>query len=261
MKKSYFALLVLLVFLFVFSGQVVGAPSYVISITDNNLVKIQSPVNVNGMRIMVEKGTEKYYYSINNTTEVLPLQLGKGVYSIKILQNTSGNKYKVVEKKEFNVTTENSKEIYLASTQPVYWEGKTEVIELAKILTKDSKTDRERVEKIYSYIVKNIKYDYNKIKGLKNDYVPDIEKTLTDKSGICYDYSSLYAGMLRSLGIPTKLVKGYKNDIKEYHAWNEVLLDGKWVIIDTTYDAAFSNSNMKVNMIKDLTEYNSVRYY
>ena len=67
--------------------------------------------------------------------------------------------------------------------------------------------------------------------------------------------------MLRSIGIPTKLVKGYKNDLKEYHAWNQVLLDGSWITIDTTYDAALKKGNIKISMIKDGTEYNNVREY
>ena len=91
--------------------------------------------------------------------------------------------------------------------------------------------------------------------------MPNIEQTLKSKSGICYDYAALMAGMLRSLNIPTKLVKGYKNDLNNYHAWNEVLIEDKWVIIDTTYDAAFVKANREVDMIKSLNEYNKIREY
>lgn len=261
MKKRYFSILFILVFLFTFGGQAIGAAQYTISSLDNNLVKVESLTENKGMRIMVEKGSEKYYYSLSNTSEIIPLQLGKGTYTVKILQNTSGDKYKVVQKQDVNITENNSKEIYLTSTQPVYWKDKEKVIELAQSLMKDKKTDKDKVESVYKYIVNNIKYDYNKIKGLSNDYVPEIDKILADKSGICYDYSALFAGMLRSQGIPTKLVKGYKNDLKEYHAWNEVFFDDNWVTIDTTYDAALKKSNVKISMIKEATEYNKVREY
>ena len=261
MKKRYFFMLFILVFLFAFGGQAIGASLYTISSLENNLVKVESFVESKGMRIMVEKGSEKYYYSLNKTDEVIPLQLGKGTYTVKILKNTSGDKYKVIQKQDINITDGNSNSIYLASTQQVYWEDKDKVIELAQNLTKDKKTDREKIESVYKYIVNNIKYDYNKIKGLTSDYVPEIDKTLVYKSGICYDYASLFAGMLRSQGIPSKLVKGYKNDLKEYHAWNEVFLDGNWIIIDTTYDAALKKSNVKISMIKEETEYNKVREY
>ncbi|MCQ4924468.1 transglutaminase-like domain-containing protein [Tissierella carlieri] len=261
MKKRYFSIIFILVFLFAFTGQAIGASLYTISVLDNNLVKVESLKEDKSMRIMVEKESEKYYYSLNKTVEIIPLQLGKGTYTIKILQNTSGDKYKVVQKQDINVTNNNLSEVYLASTQPVYWDDKEKVIELAQSLTKGKNTDMEKIESIYKYIVNNIKYDYNKIKGLSNDYVPEIDKVLDDKSGICYDYAALFAGMLRSLGIPTKLVKGYKSDLKEYHAWNQVLLDGNWVVIDTTYDAALKKDNVKISMIKDAIEYNNVREY
>ena len=63
--------------------------------------------------------------------------------------------------------------------------------------------------------------------------------------GICFDYASLMAALLRSQGIPTKLVVGYSGDA--YHAWISVYLDeigwvdkiiefdGKsWSLIDPT---------------------------
>lgn len=88
-----------------------------------------------------------------------------------------------------------------------------------------------------------------------------MEEILSCMSGICYDYSALFAGMLRSLGIPTKLVKGYKNDMREYHAWNEVLVGENWVIIDTTYDAALNSQKNKPNMYKSTSEYSKQREY
>lgn len=84
----------------------------------------------------------------------------------------------------------------------------------------------------------HISYDSKKINTIDDSYVPELDKILATKQGICYDYSSLFAGILRSQGIPTKLVKGYKSDLGTYHAWNEVLIDGEWKVIDTTYDAA-----------------------
>ena len=45
--------------------------------------------------------------------------------------------------------------------------------------------------------------------------------------------------MLRSQDIPAKLVKGYASWTDVYHAWNEVYIasEGRWVIVDTTYDS------------------------
>ena len=43
----------------------------------------------------------------------------------------------------------------------------------------------------------------------------------------------MVALMLRSQGIPTKIVDGYQEFIGA-HSWNEVLINGQWVHIDAT---------------------------
>lgn len=166
-----------------------------------------------------------------------------------------------MKKSTVKINNDDLLNVFLSSSQPVYWEEKDNVLELARTLTVDKQSDKEKVEAIYKYIINNVKYDYKKISGISSDYVPDLEVVLKEQKGICYDYAALFAGMLRSLGIHTKLVKGYKNDLKEYHAWNEVLIDDNWVIIDTTYDAALKNGNTKVSMYKVAAEYTKVREY
>ena len=46
--------------------------------------------------------------------------------------------------------------------------------------------------------------------------MPDSNRTLETKKGICFDYASLMALLLRSQNIPCKLVVGYAG--VEYHA-------------------------------------------
>lgn len=261
MFKKLANLFIALVILFVSFGQAYGASTYSIGITDNKTINIDSVDLKDGIRVLVEKGDDRYYYSLMNDNEELPLQLGKGKYNVKILERISGNRYKVLEKKTLNLTKFDEKEAFLVSAQPVVWEKDGQVVKLAEELTKGLKNDKDKVKAVYNYIVKNIKYDYNKIKGLDDSYVPNNNNTLKTLSGICYDYSSLFAAMLRSLNIPSKLVKGYKNDINSYHAWNEVLIDDEWVIIDTTYDAGYVKANINISMIKSINEYNKIREY
>lgn len=258
MYKRFVSLALILVFFILGLGQAY-ASAYNVSLLDN-IIKVESSQYGSDMRIMVEKGNDKYYYSLNNAKEEIPVQLGDGSYLVKVLKRIEGNNYKVVEKSNLSIKN-SSVEVFLSSSQPVYWDGIKSITELAKELTKGSKSDKEKIEAVYQYIITNIKYDNNKINNISTDYVPDLEKVLKDKNGICYDYAALFAGLLRSQGIHTKLVKGYKNDMKEYHAWNEVLLDGKWVVIDTTYDAALSKGNKNLSMIKSIPEYNKIREY
>lgn len=250
----FFAVVILLAS----AGQVVAASVYKISSTVKNTIEISSSDYGSHMRIMVQKGNEQYFYSLNNSTEELPVQLGDGNYRVSILENVEGNKFRVLKNNNIKVADSNI-DVYLSSSQPVYWKDQSLILELGTKLTEGLNTNREKVQAIYRYIVENIKYDYNKIKYLGTDYVPDVESVLVTKSGICYDYSALFAALLRSQGIHAKLVKGYEvRNLNTYHAWNEVLLDGQWVLIDATFDAGYYNEN---NMIKNMNDYSKVREY
>ena len=58
--------------------------------------------------------------------------------------------------------------------------------------------------------------------------MPNPDETLSSKTGICFDYASLGAAMLRAVGIPTKIVCGYVSPGQIYHAWIMVYIDGTW---------------------------------
>ena len=138
-----------------------------------------------------------------------------------------------------------------------------DIIKKAGELTRNLKTDKEKVIAIYNFVVDTFSYDYDKINNINTMYVPDIEKIYIDKKGICYDYSAVFAAMLRSQNIPAKLIKGYSDLVKGYHAWNEVYLldENRWIVIDTTYDSVLKKNNMKFNMEKSQEKYKAAREY
>ena len=68
-------------------------------------------------------------------------------------------------------------------------------------------------------------------------YIPNIDSVLSEQKGICYDYAAVLASLLREAGLPAKLVMGYREDMDAYHAWNQVLADGRWITVDATYGA------------------------
>ena len=131
-------------------------------------------------------------------------------------------------------------------------------------LTKDTKDLEKKASILWNYMIKNHKYDFEKLDKLSPGYIPVVDQTYIDKKGICYDFSALYAAMLRSQGTPAKLVKGYapKNAVG-YHAWNEVydVSQKKWVVIDSTYDLQIFDRNPKVGMIKNSIDFNKVYEY
>lgn len=212
-------------------------------------------------KVMVEKGSTKYYYDLKSPEDSFPLQFGNGSYTVAVLENTSGTSYKVLTKKSFNVEISEENAAFLSSTQPILWDEDMEAIKLAESLTEGMKDGEKVVQALYEYIVNNIDYDYSKVDKLASDYSPDIDAVLKDGKGICYDYSVLFGAMLRSRGIPSKLIKGYRTDMKEYHAWNEVYLDGSWKVVDTTYSAWARKAGTSSNMFQNENKYQKLKEY
>lgn len=227
------------------------------SLSDQGVIKVNYTAPSNSkLKLIIEKEGNKQTYDLSkNKLESFTLGYTSGKYSVRILENVSGNSYRPVYTKEIDANLSNPNSVYLASTQTINWSNDMEPIKKAAELTKNLKTDAEKVEAIHSYIINSYTYDYNKAKTVQPGYVPDINSTFNSKNGICYDYSALFAAMLRSQGIPSKLVKGNTSYFTEYHAWNEVQVDGKWIIIDTTYDAAYAAANQMTAMSKAASDY------
>ena len=212
--------------------------------------------------VRITKGNINYDYFLTGNN-YFPLQSGNGEYTISVLENIDGKRFKQISKETVNVKLENVNEVYLQSIQMINWNNKMNATKKAKELTKSAKNDREKIISIYEYIVNSISYDKLKASKIKSNYIPNVDETIRLQKGICYDYSSLFAAMLRSVDIHTKLVMGYKNDIREYHAWNQVYLEEEniWITIDTTYDAGLKNSKIVNNMIKSEKDYKIEKVY
>lgn len=211
--------------------------------------------------VRITKDSSKYIYDLSGEVRV-PLQLGNGDYKIEVLENIEGNKYRQVAAETINYNDDNGKTVFLQSNEIVNWNSDMASIKKAKALTQNAVTDTEKVAAIYSYIVKNIKYDYEKAETVQNGYVPAIDDVYTAKEGICYDYAVLFAAMLRSVGIPMKVLMGTSTDVTEYHAWNQVYMKDtkKWITIDTTIDAALKTVNMD-KMAKKVSHYSIEKQY
>jgi len=184
-------------------------------------------------------GSSKYYqYTIptNNTWTSIPLQSGSGTYKVRFMKQVSGNSYSQMYSVTFQVGMQNANSAYLNPSQYVVYNSGSASVAKAKSLVSGAGSDAQKVSKIYSYIVNNISYDYDKMKNLPSGYLPNPDSTLASRKGICFDYAALMAAMLRSQGVPCKLVIG--NADGQYHAWNMVYVNGGWKLYDPTFGAA-----------------------
>lgn len=213
---------------------------------NNKKVKIQ---------IFLPNEEKPYTYDKYTGYEVFPLTGGNGIYKIKIFENISDTKYAQIFSQDFEVTLENEFLPFLYPNQYVNFTNKSEAVMIGQEVVSKTSTDLEAVQAVYHYIIDTIDYDYDKAEQIENgnitQYLPNIDTTLNQKKGICFDYAALMATMLRSQNIPTKLQIGYVISNKNegiYHAWigvyikdvgwldNLIQFDGKsWKILDPTF--------------------------
>ena len=262
--KRVLGLLHLLIIILFLVGQAPVAASEVFDLKniEKGVLGVNRPLNDKKLKVMVQRDNTTYYYNLSGDKDVFPLQLGSGDYKLALLENLSGNSYAVKYNENVQVKLANDKIPFLQSASPVYWEDHSKAAKLAQKLTENLEGDKEKARAIYDHIVDNIGYDKDKIDGLSSDYVPSVDDVLSSGKAICYDYAALYAAMLRSIDMPAKLVKGYKDDIDTYHAWNEVYLkDMGWVTVDTTYDAVLKENGTSCKFAKDVNEYKREKEY
>lgn len=119
-------------------------------------------------------------------------------------------------------------------------------LKLAEKITKDARNDYEKALLINNYLKNNYLYD------LSVDRFPENQDTVDyflfkQKRGYCEHFASSMALMLRTLGIPTRLVTGYapgtfnpftgyyEVKVSDAHAWVDVFIQNYgWVPFDPT---------------------------
>ena len=196
-----------------------------------------------------------YTYDLKNTGvwETFPLSDGNGSYTVGVYQNVSGTQYATILTASFAVTLSDQFAPFLRPNQYVNYTATSAAVTKASELVTGKTTNLEKVGAVYKFVVDNITYDTVKAQTVQSGYLPNIDNTLNTKKGICFDYASLMAAMLRSQGVPVKLVIGYTGTA--YHAWlnvwsetegwvsGYVFFDGTtWKIMDPTFASSSKES-------------------
>lgn len=206
------------------------------------------------LKVQVKGPTTTYTYDLKQGQwTVFPLSDGNGSYQVSVFQNVSGTRYTNELSQSFKVELTNEFAPFLRPNQYVDYSDAVNTLAKAKELTKDITDPLKQVASIYDYVVKNLTYDYQKATTVKSGYLPVLDTVLAEKKGICFDYASLMTGMVRSLGIPCKLVVGYAGTA--YHAWisiwtaesgwvdNVIFFDGtSWQRMDPTFASSGKQS-------------------
>ncbi len=193
------------------------------------------------LKFQVLCGDGSYNYDMPNDGQVsaFPMNMGDGTYTLRVMQNVEGNNYIQLFSTTVDVTLDSEFEPFLSPSIYCDFDKDSACVQEAQTLIEGANSQAAAAEAIYNWIVENIDYDTDKAKQVQNvtGYIPDPDETYTDKSGICFDFAALYAAMMRSVGIPTKIVTGYVAEGSIYHAWNMVYLEGTWVNVSFTVPA------------------------
>ena len=240
--------------------------------TEDGYVMVQYTADTNKRLKVRVKGPETTY-TYNLTPKqwaAFPLSDENGNYQITVYRNVEGNSYASVLSLKISVTMEDEFAPFIRSNQYVNFDNAPRTVSKAASLTGGMTDPLKKVEAIYNFVVYNMKYDKELAANVTSGYLPNLDSVLSKMSGICFDYAALMTGMLRSQGVPTKLVIGYAGDV--YHAWINVYskstgwVDGviyfdgvKWQRMDPTFAANGGSGIM--DYIGNGTNYSGKYYY
>ncbi|MCL1976162.1 MAG: transglutaminase-like domain-containing protein [Firmicutes bacterium] len=223
---------------------------------------------------ITKQGGTTYNYNLNNAgnAENFPLSEGNGKYSVGIFENVSGNSYTQAYSCDLDMVLRNVFLPFLYPNQYVNYKAGSPVAQKATELTKDMSKEMDKLATIYHFVVNNLSYDSEQAATVTSGYLPDVDKVLERKKGICFDYAALMCSMLRLQNIPCKLVIGFAGTV--YHAWINVYItdigwidkviyfDGKdWSLMDPTFVSSARGSQQVMQYVSDGKNYNQKFVY
>ena len=186
------------------------------------------------LKFQIVLGQTKYHYDLPNdgTAAVFPLNMGSGTYTFRLMEHVGDSSYACIWSQSVEVTLKDEFQPFLRPSQMVNYSDQSQCVAKARELAAGCGKDIDVASAVYSYLVKHIRYDNQKAATVQSGYLPFPDETLQTGKGICFDYAALAAAMMRSLGIPCKLITGYVGD-DIYHAWNSFYIrDQGWVTVE-----------------------------
>lgn len=212
--------------------------------TEDGYIMVKGIASDTRLKVQVILNDEVYSYDLNQEEEyeVYPLQMGNGTYEVQVFQQVEGTTYSPIYYTEVEVEMPDTDRVFLYPSQYVWYTNEKSAVKLSYDLCADLSSDADKTARIYDYIVAYLSYDNEKAATVEKGYLPDVDATLRERKGICFDYCALFASMLRAQNIPVRLVIGYVQPENVYHSWNQVYVDGQWVWMDATFGPSSSHT-------------------
>lgn len=160
-------------------------------------------------------------FAVTDSWQNVPLWFGgeaKCLFSISISPSSTG--YRSIDEDKrtlqilFTAKVDDVDSMWLMSNVKADYENSPNTCAKAKELTKNCKTDAEKITAVYNYVSSVITYsnaEWGGIHGIaERNLSPD--HILETQKGVCEHYAVLMTAMLRSIGVPCKYVTGQANN-------------------------------------------------
>ena len=195
------------------------------------------------LKLQVTIGKTTLYYDLpgNGDYVVIPLQMGSGKYKTQLYENVKGKKYASVGKITVKASLTREDGAFLYPNQYVDYNEATKAVAKADELC-SGKNEQKSFDAVCGFM-RTFTYDFVKAMNITAGILPDIEGSWDKQMGVCQDLSAIMCCMLRTQGIPCRLIIGYAN--KNYHAWTLATVDGKEVFYDPTAELGGWGKNVK----------------
>ncbi|WP_432662579.1 stalk domain-containing protein [Wukongibacter baidiensis] len=179
-----------------------------------------------------------------NATIYTPFGLGRHNMTVKTPESEDNPSRKLMQ---FSIINNNNQDITYLVPSMLVEKDDPDIVALAQEITKDIDkeylAENEKAEAIYKWIFENIEYDTEAADALSRS----AKGVLVDKKGTNEEISYLFAALLRASNIQSKLIQG--SILEETHVWNEMLVNGKWLIVDVTWGSGYIDTE---NITKEL---------
>ena len=197
------------------------------------------------LKVRISIGGSALNYDLNGEGEfeVFPLQFGRVNYTVTLYRNVEGKKYK--PKGQVTVSPkgmEDELRCFLYPNQYVNYTADTECVKVATDLCSGMTSQPDIYKAVCDYVLKNFTYDFIKSVTDQSGQLPDIDYCWEKKMGICQDLSALTCAMLRSQGVPARLMIGTLGSGTP-HAWVLAVVNGEDKFFDPTAELNASSKS------------------
>ena len=222
---------------------------------DEGYIMVKAKKTEKKLRVRVSTAGAKLLYWLNGDGEyeVLPLQFGSGKYKVELFEHVQKKDYSKEGAVKLSAKMPDELSCFLYPNQYVNYNADTACVKFADDLCKDISDQGEIYKAVCTYVLQNFIYDYIKSVSVQSmsQQMPDIDYCWDNRMGICQDLSAMTCAMLRSQGIPARLMIGTVG-ANTYHAWVVAVVNGEERFFDPTAELNASNKN---------ETYTTERYY